>query len=377
MQNQRGFAGVGVLIAILVALAVLGGGAYYVVQQQVPSQTAPENFDTVQTVPTQNTASNQASNPQPAPKENPPKSQNSQTYSKMYTNSEFGISFSHPDDWQCKTSKTSSAHPDWYQSTCDNDGVWKDDPFFAISVPFVAEDHELWTKVREVTIVGQNSSSIKKTVYRSAGFGGSIGMVEYIFSGSASTKSYSAFALYGSGKPYKTAEEAETVLDEVVKTLVVKLQTNPISQSSSDLKIYSNAQYGFSVQYPSDASYSLANPGRFLNGSVSFTTNAGTQSSGRLDMGFPLPLERCDVPKTDASHTAPTDLRYESIGGISFAAYTNTSAPASANYIEKIYQGLRGSECYFFVETITSASLTERTQIEAKLDAVVRSFRFN
>ena len=47
-------------------------------------------------------------------------------------------------------------------------------------------------------------------------------MVEYIFSGSASTKSYSAYALYGSGKPYKTAEEAETVLDAIVKTIVIK-----------------------------------------------------------------------------------------------------------------------------------------------------------
>ena len=54
MKNQRGFIGVGVLIAILVGLAVLGGGAYYVMQQQAPTQTASDNFDNLQQLPTTN-----------------------------------------------------------------------------------------------------------------------------------------------------------------------------------------------------------------------------------------------------------------------------------------------------------------------------------
>jgi len=59
MQNQRGFIGVGFLIAILIGVAVLGGGAYYVVNQQAPSQTAKENFDSVQTLPTTNNQTQQ------------------------------------------------------------------------------------------------------------------------------------------------------------------------------------------------------------------------------------------------------------------------------------------------------------------------------
>jgi type II secretory pathway pseudopilin PulG len=51
MQNQRGFVGVGVLIAILVGLAVLGGGAYYVLQQQAPTQATSDNFDNLQQLP--------------------------------------------------------------------------------------------------------------------------------------------------------------------------------------------------------------------------------------------------------------------------------------------------------------------------------------
>ena len=55
MKNQRGF--ISVLIAILVGLAVLGGGAYYVVQQQTPTQTTTENFDNLQKLPTNPTTS--------------------------------------------------------------------------------------------------------------------------------------------------------------------------------------------------------------------------------------------------------------------------------------------------------------------------------
>lgn len=53
MQNKRGFVGIGVLIAILVGLAVLGGGAYFVVQSNQSSQTASEN--NLNTLPTTQT----------------------------------------------------------------------------------------------------------------------------------------------------------------------------------------------------------------------------------------------------------------------------------------------------------------------------------
>lgn len=43
MQNQRGFVGIGVLVAILVGLAVLGGGAYYITHQQSVLQVDSEN----------------------------------------------------------------------------------------------------------------------------------------------------------------------------------------------------------------------------------------------------------------------------------------------------------------------------------------------
>lgn len=57
MKTQRGFVSAAVLIAIMLGLVVVGGGAYYVVQQNSPSQTASENFDDLQQSPTQATQS--------------------------------------------------------------------------------------------------------------------------------------------------------------------------------------------------------------------------------------------------------------------------------------------------------------------------------
>ena len=57
MQNQRGFVSAAVLIAIV--LGLIGGGAYYVMHQS-PSQIASDNFDNVETLPTNTTTSNPA-----------------------------------------------------------------------------------------------------------------------------------------------------------------------------------------------------------------------------------------------------------------------------------------------------------------------------
>ena len=54
MKSQKGFAPANVLIAIVLGLIVVGGGTYYVAQQQAPTQTASENFDNLQQLPTTN-----------------------------------------------------------------------------------------------------------------------------------------------------------------------------------------------------------------------------------------------------------------------------------------------------------------------------------
>ncbi len=106
MQNQRGFIGVGLLIAILVGLAVLGGGAYYVVHQQSATQTPVENFDNVQTLPTTNT-STQTKNSVPQPKPITPATNNTANW-KTYTNATYGYHIKYPSDWKASAASVVS-----------------------------------------------------------------------------------------------------------------------------------------------------------------------------------------------------------------------------------------------------------------------------
>jgi hypothetical protein len=216
-----------VLIGGIVVIAFAVGGWWYLNQSSAPATSEATDFPTTQqntNSVTQPVVNNQQK--QPAQTYTPPATTQTQpsasVTTKEYANSDYGISFSHPTSWQCKTYKTNSAHPDWYQTICDDDGVYSGDPLVAISVPFVAEDKDTWTKIRESAVSGKNSSVVTKTVYHLAGFGGSIGLVEYIFTGSASMKSYSLYALYGTGKPYATAEETEGILDHIVQSLLVE-----------------------------------------------------------------------------------------------------------------------------------------------------------
>ena len=95
MQNQRGFVGVGVLIAILVGVAVLGSGAYYIVRQASPSRRVSENSDSLQN----SSAKTSGSNTQPFSAE-PSQIPNRETANwKVYTDTQYGFSFKYPSGW--------------------------------------------------------------------------------------------------------------------------------------------------------------------------------------------------------------------------------------------------------------------------------------
>src|SRR5882672_5770087 len=71
MKTQRGFVSAAFLIAIVLGLIVVGGGAYYVMHQQSPSPTLSDNtLDNSQTLPTTNTQATTNTTAQPAPVQN-------------------------------------------------------------------------------------------------------------------------------------------------------------------------------------------------------------------------------------------------------------------------------------------------------------------
>jgi len=109
MHTQRGFIGVGLLVAIILGVVVLGGGAYFVMQQNSSSQTASEDsqndFLPNNTLPTKNTASNQVSNTQPTPSAKTPASPTTDKIAnwKTYRNDVWGIEFKYPSNFVLNT----------------------------------------------------------------------------------------------------------------------------------------------------------------------------------------------------------------------------------------------------------------------------------
>ncbi len=143
----------------------------------------------------------------------------------IYNNVEFHISFSHPVGWYCMTYRGVADRPTWNQTICDNetDGTYKGDPLVVVDTPLesspMAGGDDV--KVSQTSIIGQNSSSIKVTVYDSYLFPGS-GAVEYIFEGSSTAKSFAMEGGYGKGKPYATAEDVRKTLDPIAQSVVIK-----------------------------------------------------------------------------------------------------------------------------------------------------------
>lgn len=176
----------------------------------------------------------------------------------------FRISFIHPAGWDCSVPHKVSAHnPDWIQIGCDDDSVG--DPSAVIDVPYVSEDMDTWKEVRTSKILGPESSVITKREYSSRVSNGVIGMVEYVSLASDGRQSYRMFALYGLGKPYASAQDAERTLDRIAAKLTVNMPyvKNVLSHPVPSGVLSANPISGtlplavtFTIN-PTDADYSL------------------------------------------------------------------------------------------------------------------------
>jgi len=194
-----------VIIGGIVVIALAVGGWWYLNQSSTPSTSD---------------ASQQSENTSPVSSQTPT---DAMVSTEKYVNSEFGISFSHPIGWSCKTYTVNP--PSLYQTICDddNDGTIGGNAFAVdvSSAPYSMSDSggdDI--DISRTTINGANSSVINVTVSRSYLYP-NIGGIGYNFAGSAGMKSYSLGTAYGTGKNYATAEDARKVLDPIVKSLIV------------------------------------------------------------------------------------------------------------------------------------------------------------
>ena len=112
MNTQKGFISIASLIAIIVGLVVVVGGAYYVMQQNAAPQIPIYQPVTTQqnTQPTANTTT------QPTPSQNKPALASGMN---TYTNSQHGFSVAYPSDL---TPATPGQSTSWYSSS-QNKGV--------------------------------------------------------------------------------------------------------------------------------------------------------------------------------------------------------------------------------------------------------------
>ena len=100
MKYNKGFIGVGVIIAIIVTLAVGGGVVYYATKTPAPSSNAVENNYQPQanqnsTIPPTTNTQAQNNNPSSAPVGTP-----STSNLKTYTNTKYGFEFQYPSTWK-------------------------------------------------------------------------------------------------------------------------------------------------------------------------------------------------------------------------------------------------------------------------------------
>src|SRR3989344_3617503 len=110
MQMQRGFIGIGLLMAIILGVIVLGGGAYFVMQQ-TPSQTASENYPNISTQ-QQTQAQGQTTDvpTQTTPTQPSGTSSTWQTYRSSY-----GFQIQYPQGWKIvsETGDGKAGYPGW------------------------------------------------------------------------------------------------------------------------------------------------------------------------------------------------------------------------------------------------------------------------
>src|SRR3989344_1967779 len=95
MRLQRGFIGLPILLTIVLGLVVIGGGMYFIVQQNSPSKTVTD-LGNLNTLPTTN---NQIQQPAGNTPTNADPADSSSLPLKTYTNAKWGYSIKYPTDW--------------------------------------------------------------------------------------------------------------------------------------------------------------------------------------------------------------------------------------------------------------------------------------
>lgn len=358
MHNQRGFIGIGVLIAILVGLAVFGGGAYYAVRQQAPSQTTSDNFDNVQQLPTTNNPAQTTTNT-PTQTTQTTQTQNTQTQKATATID--------------KSSLTSNSSTPTISGTATSDiGI------------FIAKG--------KVAVTSPISTDSQNYAWRYWGHLGKCQSTTGDFCGFDILDGRWSTQVFGPGITLGDGTYTVIITDSIIgkdKANVLASDTltiNTDSQTSvTGLKTYTNTQYGFSIDFAKDdlaktADYGSLHP--FSSAPIVYsghwiTINASNNASD---------VANCTVPgainNSKYSNSKVVSTYSKTINRVYFAVSDSENSDPS---YERNYTTLHNGTCFDIqIITVPSCSLctsgrpsleSYKPQLDA-MDKIAQTFRF-
>ena len=188
--------------------------------------------------------------------------------------------------------------------------------------------------------------------------------------------------------PQATVDQATQVAQQAVDTA-----NNAISQTpATGMKTYTNAQYGFSVQYPNNAPLNVKeNPPVLLYGAaplISFEIPANPNGSGSATVAIAASAKASDIencmaptPKEDVMPGGAVASKSVTINNIAFVESGDGSSGLGSYYEHDIYQTLHNNVCYEIYISKTRPSIDPGasagdSEIAAFVDPILHSFQF-
>jgi len=369
MKYSKGFMGVGVIIAIIVALGVGGGVVYYATKTPTPSSNIEENNYPPQAnqnstiPPTTTNTQTTTSTKTPVTRTLKDETANWTTY----RNDQYGIEFRHPADWKSRVLKEGNIDdivqvfsPESYSLALKGDTAGQTDQF-AVRI--------LYNKSYESSLEGKNITFAGKNAidggWQNSAMGGSPLRIIKILIDPLVTIEMSA-----------QSSNTKAIEEKILSTF--KFTAQNVSNPTASWKTYTGTQYGFSIQYPAGTQISDVD----ISGgrSIFFTTSQGivmvrvvTQAWNNGVLSSP---PNCNDTASGADRTNTN------INGVNFLTFnmskdmSGMNSPASATE----YCAIRNGVAY---KLITKVGYTSGSSNGLDLDknptlnSMVASFKLN
>jgi hypothetical protein len=369
MKTQRGFIWIGILAAIIVGLLVIGGGVYFVMYQQSSSQTALQN--NAETIPTDQAPLTQTS---------------VQTKNAQVAQSTTNIQNT------CPSTGVSIAQG----ARTPADGLAAFSDMLTLIASGQGESKTATNDSIAVSFQNLNACQMQELVDASVAGNDSVWAGSLLIDPATTLTSFEKTSLIQIVEHSNDSLDAQAVLYKDSATLsaadkqalqaVVTNYGSPAhtATQSSALSTYTNAQYGFSVQYPADLTiYTDASQSRSRLYPAFTTPNtpstslfvATDKTTGVLFViGIstdPTQVANCLVaPQSDpAGGAQSSNAGNVTLNGTTFLGYQSEAEALGLIINEHDYHAVRGNTCLAIREILSTDP-----RITAELNTMVQSF---